>query len=119
MFEQSLREYGERTPMHYGAAIAVLNEFVDDDTIVLGDIGQHNQWGRLAVTTRGRNTFVPEGYWGAMGFCIPAAMAAKAAYPDNRVIAVTVGGDRSIPAGPVSVRFGSPAETPAPAPAEP
>ena len=36
-----------------------------------------------------------------------------------RVIAVTVGGDRSIPAGPVSVRFGSPAETPAPAPAEP
>lgn len=89
ILDDVLREYGDRTPMHYGAAVAVLDEFVDANTIVLGDIGQHNQWGRLAVTTRGRNTFNPEGYWGAMGFCIPAALAAKAAFPQERVIAVT------------------------------
>lgn len=89
IFEQTLRDYADHTPMHYGAAIATLHEFIDDDTIVLGDIGQHNQWGRLAVTTRNPSTFVPEGYWGAMGFGIPAALAAKAAFPDRRVISVT------------------------------
>jgi thiamine pyrophosphate-dependent acetolactate synthase large subunit-like protein len=40
---------------------------VDGDTIVLGDIGSHNQWTRL----------------------LPAAMTAKLAFPRKQVIAVT------------------------------
>jgi len=72
------RDYGQARPMHYGLAL-------DADTIVLGDIGSHNQWTRLAVRTLNRTTFVPEGYWGAMGFGLPAALAAKLAYPQKKV----------------------------------
>ena len=80
---------GDARPMHYGLALEALGEFVDDDTIVLGDIGSHNQWTRLVVETRNRDTFVPEGYWGAMGFALPAAFAAKLARPGNKVVGVT------------------------------
>ena len=82
-------EFGERRPMHYGLALEALREFVDDDLIVLGDIGEHNQWTRLLVETRNRTTFLPEGFWGAMGFGLPAALAAKLACPDKRVACVT------------------------------
>lgn len=86
---QIRRDYGQASPMHYGVALDALPEFVDADTIVLGDIGSHNQWTRLLLRTLNRNTYVPEGYWGAMGFGLPAAMAAKLAYPEKKVIAVT------------------------------
>jgi acetolactate synthase-1/2/3 large subunit len=75
--------------MHYGAALAALAECVDEDTIVLGDIGSHNQWTRMIVQTLNRSTFTPEGYWGAMGFGLPAAMAAKLAAPEKKVVTVT------------------------------
>ena len=83
------RDYGGTRPMHYGLALDALPELVDADTIVLGDIGSHNQWTRLVLQTLNRTTFVPEGYWGAMGFGLPAALAAKLAYPEKKVIAVT------------------------------
>lgn len=84
-----LRDYGTHSPMHYGAALSPLPDFIDADTICLGDIGSHNQWTRLVLQSLSRNTFIPEGYWGAMGFGLPAAMTAKLAYPDKRVLSVT------------------------------
>lgn len=82
-------EFGRRRPMHYGIALEALRDFVDDDTIICGDIGEHNQWTRLLVETRNRTTLIPEGYWGAMGFGLPGAMTAKLAYPDKKVACVT------------------------------
>lgn len=82
-------EYGERRPMHYGLALEPLRAFVDDDLIVIGDIGEHNQWTRLLIETHNRTTFLPEGYWGAMGFGLPGAMAAKLACPEKKVVCVT------------------------------
>ncbi|HEX5165765.1 MAG TPA: thiamine pyrophosphate-binding protein [Thermomicrobiales bacterium] len=84
-----MRQFGDSNPMHYGAALAALAELVDEDTICLGDIGSHNQWTRMVVQTLNRTTFTPEGYWGAMGFGLPAAMAAKIVAPDKKVISVT------------------------------
>jgi acetolactate synthase I/II/III large subunit len=83
------RDYGEQSPMHYGMALETLPELLDAGTICLGDIGSHNQWTRLVLQATGRNSFIPEGYWGAMGFGLPAAMTAKVAYPDKRVLSVT------------------------------
>lgn len=76
-------------PMPYSAALDALAAQVDDEMIVLGDIGSHNQWSRMALRSLHPNGFVPEGYWGAMGFGLPAAMAAKLAFPERRVITVT------------------------------
>ena len=87
--EQIKRDYGLDSPMHYGVALDALSDLVDADTIVLGDIGSHNQWTRMLVETLNRTTFTPEGYWGAMGFGLPASMAAKLAFPDKKVVAVT------------------------------
>ena len=68
--------------MHYGVALDALNDLVDDDTIVLGDIGSHNQWGRLVGETRNRNTLHCRKATGARWASVcPAAMAAKLAYP--------------------------------------
>ena len=83
------RDYGAARPLHYGVALDALPELVDGDTIVLGDIGSHNQWTRLVLQTLNRDTYTPEGYWGAMGFGLPAALAAKLAFPAKKVIAVT------------------------------
>jgi acetolactate synthase-1/2/3 large subunit len=82
-------EYGARRPMHYGLALEALRDFVDDDLICMGDIGEHNQWTRLLVETQNRTTFLPEGYWGAMGFGLPGAMAGKLAFPERKVACVT------------------------------
>ncbi len=81
--------YGERRPMHYGLALEPIREFVDGDLVVMGDIGEHNQWTRLLIETWNRTTFLPEGYWGAMGFGLPGAMAAKLAMPGKNVACVT------------------------------
>lgn len=86
---QIRRDYGDARPLHYGLALEALADSVDDDTVILGDIGSHNQWTRVMVPTRNRDTFIPEGYWGAMGFGLPAAIAAKLAWPEKKVIAVT------------------------------
>lgn len=87
--QQVMRDYGADQPMHYGAALDALAGMVDVDTIVLGDIGSHNQWTRLMLQILNRDTYIPEGYWGAMGFGLPAAMAAKLAYPEKNVVTVT------------------------------
>ena len=89
VLDDARSRFGSARPMHYGLALEGLAQFVDDDAIVLGDIGSHNQWTRLVVQTRNRDTFHPEGYWGAMGFALPAALAAKLARPDKKVIGVT------------------------------
>lgn len=86
---QIRRDYGNDQPMHYGLALEALADGVDDDTIVLGDIGSHNQWTRVMVPTRNRDTFIPEGYWGAMGFGLPGAIAAKMIWPEKKVVTVT------------------------------
>lgn len=84
-----MREWADATPMHYGAALDALAAVVDESTICLGDIGSHNQWTRMVVRTLNRTSFTPEGYWGAMGFGLPAAMTAKIAFPDSKVVSVT------------------------------
>ena len=43
----------------------------------------------MVVETQNAGSFVPEGFWGAMGFGLPASMDAKLAYPQKKVIAVT------------------------------
>jgi acetolactate synthase I/II/III large subunit len=87
--EQVQREFGDSQPMHYGVALDSLAGLIDEDTICMGDIGTHNQWTRLLVQTLNRNTYIPEGFWGAMGYGLPAAISAKLLYPEKKVLTVT------------------------------
>ncbi len=56
---QIKRDHGLDHPMHYGVALDALPGFVDADTIVLGDIGSHNQWTRLLVESLNRTSYTP------------------------------------------------------------
>ncbi len=87
--EQVKRDHGDARPMHYATALEALLPHIDDDVICMGDIGSHNQWTRLLVETLNRTTYVPEGFWGAMGYGLPSAMTAKLLYPAKKVLTVT------------------------------
>lgn len=87
--ERVRTDHGNASPMHYGMAIDALLDVLDEDVICMGDIGTHNQWTRMLVQSLNRNTYIPEGFWGAMGYGLPAAIAAKLVHPDKRVLTVT------------------------------
>jgi acetolactate synthase-1/2/3 large subunit len=87
--EQVWAEYGRSSPMHYGMALDALLDVIDEDIICMGDIGTHNQWTRMLVQSMNRNTYIPEGFWGAMGYGLPAAITAKLVYPEKKVLTVT------------------------------
>lgn len=87
--EKVRADHGQAKPMHYGMALDALIDLMDDDVICMGDIGTHNQWTRMLVQSLNRNTYIPEGFWGAMGYGLPAAIAAKLVHPEKRVLTVT------------------------------
>ncbi|MEN3016566.1 MAG: thiamine pyrophosphate-binding protein [Candidatus Methanosuratincola petrocarbonis] len=58
------------------------------DAIFAVDIGQHTVWAMQAIRVTNPRGILFSGNLSAMGFSIPAAMGAKVALPDRRVIAV-------------------------------
>ena len=58
-----------------------------DATYVAG-VGQHQMWAAQFVEYERPNSWINSGGLGTMGFCVPAAMGAKAANPDRVVWAV-------------------------------
>jgi len=65
-----------------------LNEFKDDDAIVVTDVGQHQMWAAQYMRFKEPRSFLSSGGLGAMGFCLPAALGAKLGAPDRTVIVV-------------------------------
>ena len=65
-----------------------LRALSDPDAIVATDVGQHQMWvAQFFGFTRPR-TLLSSGGLGTMGFGLPAAMGAQAAFPDRQVITV-------------------------------
>ena len=58
------------------------------DTIVASGVGQHQMWASQYWNFDYPYTWINSGGLGTMGFSIPAAIGAKAAYPDRMVWAV-------------------------------
>ncbi len=66
----------------------------DRDPILSTDVGQHQMWSAQYFKLRNPRTWLTSGGLGTMGFGLPAAMGAQAAYPDRLVLCVA--GDGSI-----------------------
>ena len=64
-----------------------LDEQLEDDTIVIADIGDA-LFASTELTTRGRTEFVSPDYYTSMGFSVPAALGAQMARPEARVVVV-------------------------------
>jgi indolepyruvate decarboxylase len=62
-----------------------LDESLDDKTIVVADVGDA-LFASSELVIRGQTEFLSPAYYTSMGFAMPAALGAKMAQPDHRVI---------------------------------
>lgn len=74
--------------------IQKLRELSDDDAIVSTDVGQHQMWTAQFFQFNKPRTLLSSGGLGTMGFGLPAAMGAQAAFPKRQVI--TICGDGGV-----------------------
>lgn len=66
---------------------ARLNQQLQEDTIVIADIGD-SLFGASELYIRGRTEFLSPAYYTSMGFSVPAALGANVARPDHRVVVI-------------------------------
>ena len=74
--------------------IETVSNLVDDDTIVVTDVGQHQMWAAQFFNSRNPRQFLTSGGLGTMGYGLPASLGAKLGQPDKKVVLFT--GDGSI-----------------------
>jgi acetolactate synthase-1/2/3 large subunit len=66
-----------------------LREALAPADIVISDVGAHKMWTARNYRAELPNTCIISNGFAAMGIAIPGAIAAKLAYPDRRIVAVT------------------------------
>jgi indolepyruvate decarboxylase len=64
-----------------------LDESLDDRTIVIADVGD-SLFASSELVIRGQTEFISPAYYTSMGFAVPAALGAKMARPDLKVVAL-------------------------------
>jgi len=95
-WKSTISGWQEKYPLHYdppepGAALKpqfvleTLRDNTPDDTIVVTGVGQHQMWTSQYWKFNHAYTWVNSGGLGTMGFGVPAAIGAKAAFPDRMV----------------------------------
>jgi len=66
-----------------------LRQMLAPDDIVIVDVGAHKMWmGRMYQAERPNTCIISNGF-ASMGIAVPGALAAKLAFPERRVVAVT------------------------------
>lgn len=70
-----------------GRMMARLNEQLDEDTIVIADIGD-SLFAATELVIRGRTEFLSPAYYTSMGFSVPAALGALVARPEHRLVVI-------------------------------
>jgi len=90
-------EWKARHPMSFGESsqaikpqfvIRKLRELSEPDAIIATDVGQHQMWTAQFFTFTRPRTLLSSGGLGTMGYGLPAAMGAQAAFPERQVIAI-------------------------------
>jgi acetolactate synthase I/II/III large subunit len=66
-----------------------LREVLAPDDIAISDVGAHKMWMSRMYRAERPNTCIISNGFAAMGIAVPGAIAAKLAYPDRKVVAVT------------------------------
>ncbi len=73
--------------------IAELSKRLNDDAIVVTEVGQNQIWAANNFIARTPGSFITSGGLGTMGYGLPAGVGAKTGRPDSTV--VVIGGDGS------------------------
>jgi acetolactate synthase-1/2/3 large subunit len=69
--------------------IEKLRELTRDDAIITTEVGQHQMWTAQFFGFSQPRTFLTSGGLGTMGYGLPAALGAQAAFPDRQVIDIS------------------------------
>jgi indolepyruvate decarboxylase len=80
-------ELQPQAPITISRLIGQLNQRLDDETIVIADIGDA-LFGATELVIRGRTEFISPAYYTSMGFSIPAALGAQVARPNLRSVVI-------------------------------
>lgn len=75
-------------------ALRILSDHVDENTILVADVGQNQIWAARHFPYIGKRMYLTSGGLGTMGYSLPAAIGAKYAAPEKMVICVV--GDSGI-----------------------
>ncbi|CAM4070439.1 acetolactate synthase large subunit [Nocardiopsis rhodophaea] len=65
-----------------------LGEIAGPEAAYIAGVGQHQMWAAQFINYEQSGSFVNSGGLGTMGFCVPAALGAKAGNPDQTVWAI-------------------------------
>jgi len=74
-------------PITISRMVARLDQQIDDQTIVIADIGDA-LFSATELTTHDRTDFISPAYYTSMGFSVPAALGAQVARPHDRVLVI-------------------------------
>jgi acetolactate synthase-1/2/3 large subunit len=66
-----------------------LCQVLDDEDIIVADVGAHKMWVARMWAAQAPNTCIISNGFAAMGIGVPGALAAKLVHPERRVVAVT------------------------------
>jgi indolepyruvate decarboxylase len=72
-------------PLQTSRIMGRINGRLDDDTIVIADVGDA-LFAATELVTHERGEFLSPAYYTSMGFAVPAALGAAVARPDHRVL---------------------------------
>ncbi|MHC4959708.1 MAG: acetolactate synthase large subunit [Planctomycetota bacterium] len=75
-------------PVRPQRILADVRRVLDDEDIVLSDVGAHKMWIARHLQTAEPNTILISNGFCSMGFALPGALGAKLACPDRRVLAI-------------------------------
>ncbi len=75
-------------PIQQQYVIEELNRITGGDAIVVAGVGQHQMWASQYWGFERPRTWINSGGLGTMGYAVPAAVGAKAACPDQTVVAI-------------------------------
>jgi acetolactate synthase-1/2/3 large subunit len=76
-------------PLKPQRIISDLRRALQDEDIVISDVGAHKVWLARLFPCYQPNTCIISNGFAAMGIAVPGAIAAKLVYPNRRVVAVT------------------------------
>ncbi|MBC2580495.1 biosynthetic-type acetolactate synthase large subunit [Clostridium sp. DJ247] len=69
-------------------ALRLVSELVEDDAILVADVGQNQIWSARNFDVKGTRKFFTSGGLGTMGYSLPAAVGAKMGCQNKRVVSV-------------------------------
>ncbi|OHB32943.1 MAG: acetolactate synthase, large subunit, biosynthetic type [Desulfuromonadaceae bacterium GWC2_58_13] len=97
-WRKEIDNWKEQHPMSYTASktiikpqyvIEKIRELTNDDAIITTEVGQHQMWTAQFFDFSQPRTFLSSGGLGTMGYGLPAALGAQAAFPERQVIDVS------------------------------